>query len=101
MADSPASIAPVLSQSNRATPERFESRRLLSAIAQSVHAQSLGAVIAAKELSAGFESVTDDSDAAGCAVGCERLNRALETVIGMALPVFDHLECLVVVIAAG
>jgi hypothetical protein len=48
-----------------------------------------------------FETMTDYSNAAGRAGGCERMNCAFETVKGVGATIHDHLNGLVVVIATS
>jgi molybdopterin biosynthesis enzyme len=73
----------------------------LHPIAKLSHALPFGAVVAAKERAVLFQPMTDNSDAAGCAVGSERVNGAFEAVVCVPLSFHNDLKCLVVIIAAG
>ena len=70
-------------------------------IAKLGNALLLGAVVTTKERAILLKAVADNSDTA-CRTGwSERMDRALETVVGMGLPVLGHLECLVVIVSAS
>jgi hypothetical protein len=58
-------------------------------------------VVTTKERAILFKAMSDNSDTA-CRTGwSERMDRALEAVVRMGLPVFRHLEGLIIVVSAG
>src|SRR5688572_3720208 len=82
-------------------PDSEKSDRALGAVGEAGDAHPLGAMIAAEILAARLQPVADDADAARGAMRRQSFDRALEAVIGVRLAVHDHLEGLVVVVAAG
>src|SRR6185436_328968 len=73
----------------------------LGAIAEPGDAGLTGAAHAAVERAAGLHAVPDDPAIAMLARRSEKVDRALEAVEGVALPVQDHVEGLVVLVAAA
>src|SRR5262245_5561459 len=73
----------------------------LRAVAQSFDALFLGAVRAAEDRVVFFDPVADDMRAAIRACRCQRLDGAFEAVERVRGAVHLHLECLVVIVAAG
>jgi hypothetical protein len=72
-----------------------------SAIAEFGNTLLLGTVIATEECAAFLKAVTDNADPAYRTGRCKRMDRALETVIGVDLSFLGHLESLVIVVAAS
>lgn len=48
-----------------------------------------------------LQAVADNSDTTCRTNGCERMNRALEAIVGVSLSALDYLECLVVIVSAS
>lgn len=73
----------------------------MHAVAQTLHAGALGAMVATEEGTVLLQSVADNAHAAHLAGGRQRLDGAFEAVEGMGLARLHHLERLVVVVSAG
>src|SRR5215208_1729408 len=72
-----------------------------SAVAKFGNALLLGAMVTTKERAIFFESVSDNSDTACRAGWCQRMDGALETVVGMGFAVLCYLEGLIVIVSAS
>ncbi len=81
-------------------PFRYSQAAGSGTIAKLGYAFLLGAMITTKVGTILLQAMTDNADAA-CRTGwCERMDCAFKTVVGVGLPVLDHLKCLIVIIAA-
>jgi len=48
-----------------------------------------------------LKTVTDNADTTCRTDGCQRMDRALEAIVGVSLSVLGYLECFVVIVSAG
>jgi len=61
----------------------------------------LGAMITTKERAILLQAVSDDPDTTRRTGWCERMDRALETVVGVGFAVYYHLEGFIIIISAS
>jgi len=75
--------------------------RFVEAVSQSLYSRALGAMIAAEKGAILLKPVAHNAYAADLTSWSQRLDSAFKAVERKRLPVFDDLECFVVVVSAG
>ena len=100
----PKTISGVKGDSGRALIDRSLRTRCQaesSTITEFGNTLLLGAMITTEESPILLKAVADNSDTTCRTDGCERMDRALEAIVGVSLSVLGYLECFVVIVSAG